>query len=67
VSSNGHETLERLEKIEVLTQKGYTTMKNVIGNKTKYQTETLTETTTDMDEKLPSTEIGSPIQSITPL
>jgi hypothetical protein len=56
-----------LEKTEVLTQKGDTTTTSVTGDQAKDQTDTLIETSADMAMKSPSTEIGSPIQSITPL
>jgi hypothetical protein len=68
-----------LEKTEVLTQKGDNTETNVSGDQDKDQTETLTKkgeegplftpdkSTTDMVGKQSSTEIGSPIQFVTPL
>jgi hypothetical protein len=42
VSSSRQETLESLEKTEVLTQKGDTTTTNVAGDQDKDQTKTLT-------------------------
>jgi hypothetical protein len=79
VSPNRQETRESLEKIEVLTQKEDIPSTNVLGDQAKDQVETLTKegeevllftpdkSTTNAANKQSSIEIGSPIQSITPL
>jgi hypothetical protein len=68
-----------LERTEVLTQKKDTTLTNPPSDHTETQTEALIEKGeekplstpgkpfNDTASKKPSTEIGSPIQSITPL
>jgi hypothetical protein len=79
MSSIRQETREILEETEVLSHKGDTTVKNVPGDQAKDQKEalaknseekiqsTLGKPTTNISGKQPSTEIGSPIQSITHL
>jgi hypothetical protein len=78
-SSSGQDAQENLEKTEVLTQKGDTTLTNPPSDQAKAQTEALIKkgeenplstpgkSATDTVGKQPSTEIGSPVQSITPL
>jgi hypothetical protein len=78
-SSSGQDAQENLEETEVLTQKGDTTLTNPPSDQAKAQTEALIKngeenplstpgkSATDTVRKQPSTEIGSPVQSITPL
>jgi hypothetical protein len=78
-SSGGQDAQEHLEKTEVLTQKGDTTLTNPPDDRTKVQAEALIKkgeekplstpdkSATHTVGQQPSTEIGSPIQSVTPL
>jgi hypothetical protein len=78
-SSSIRDDQESLENIEVLTHKEDTTLTDPPSDQAENQTEALIKQgeektlstpgkpTTDTAGKQPSTEIGSPIQSITPL
>jgi hypothetical protein len=78
-SSSGQDTQGNLKKTEVLTQKVDTALSNPPGNQAKVQSEALikkgqdtspstpNKSATNTAGQQPSTEIGSPIKSLTPL